>query len=465
LSVAVRVSASPRGRLGTAIAAFGVAFVGTLFVALAQGPKIFYFDSGHYWLLGETFVHNGHFSLLNFESPIRGYILPLICHELRAIANSLLWRPSSLVKLFNALIFALIGAVLAPRLAEIAWPEQRWGLARRMALATLLVVFWGGFLNFPLSDLPGLAMALLALIAIARPDSPGWMLTAGVAAALALDIRAAYLLFGGILILLVAWAWFDQRGRKHASTARRALCAGLLIAGFAAVSLPQSLSAHRYYKTWSFVPGATLDLSSLYLTPGLGLQRVGAYVGPGLPPSMEYIDPTGVRLLHEQKNGKITSTGQYVGLIASHPIAMGALLGRHVINGLDARYSTPYVEHIEPRLGLRLAGFLLIFLALVRVLWPTARRSLGPAKWRYPVALLLCCPTSVPAPMEPRYMLPANLVGYILVLTPGWPNPIGPGEAGLRRFRTLAILVVSYLVFMALVWHVVSATTKHLRIG
>jgi hypothetical protein len=465
LSVAVRVSAASRQRLGTGIAAFGVAFVGTLLVALAQGSKVFYFDSGHYWLLGETFVQNGHFSLLNFESPTRGYVLPLICHELQAVANSLLWKPSSLVKLFNALIFALIGAVLAPRLAEIAWPQHRWGLKRRIALAALLVVFWDGFLNFPLSDLPGLAMALLALVAISRPDSPGWMLTAGVAAALALDIRAAYLLFAGVLIVLVAWAWLDRRGTQQASTARRALCAGLLIVGFAAVSLPQSLTAHRYYNTWSFVPGATLDLASQYLTPGLGLQRVGAYVGPGLPPSMEYVDPAGARLLHEQKNGKIASTGQYLGLIASHPITMGALLGRHVINGLDARYSTPYVEHIDPRLGLRLAGFLLVFLALVRVLWPTARRSLGPAKWRYPVALLLCCLTSVPAPMEPRYMLPTYLVGYTLVLTPGWPNPLGPAEAGLWRFRTLAILVVSYLVFMAVVWHVVSATTKNLHIG
>jgi hypothetical protein len=444
---------------------FGVAFGVALTVALLQGLKPFYYDSGQYWSLAETFTLNGHFSLLNFDSSSRGYALPLIYRELNAIAEGLAWNPSSLVKLFNVLVFALIGAVLAPSVAEIAWPRHPWGPVRRLALVALLIIFWGGYVSFPLSDFPALAMALVALVAIARPDKPGWMLLAGVAGGLALDIRASYLLLGPILLVLVIWAWLDQRGTQHASTGRRAVCAGMLILGFAAVSLPQSLASHRHGFSWSFVPGATLSLSSLYLTPGMANQAYGTYVGSGeAGPEMFYGDSAGARLLAKQKNGQISSSGQYAGLIASHPIAMASLLARHVINGLDARYSTPYVEHLETgsRRWLRIASFLLVFLALARVSWPAARRRLGPARWRYPVALVLCSATSVPSLMEARYMLPVYLFSYVMVLTPGWPSPIGPATAGLRRFRTLAILLAASAAFMAIVWHVTSVAGSQL---
>ena len=146
---------------------------------------------------------------------------------------------------------------------------------------------------------------------------------------------------------------------------------------------------------------------------------------------------------------------------------MFGVFARHVINGLDARYNTVYVEHVETGSlhGLRIAGFLLVFLALVRVLWPAARRRLAPAKWRYPVALLLCCLTSVPASMEARYMLPVYMFAYMMVLAPGWPNPIEHDKTGLRRFRTLAVLLTSGLVFTAIVWHVVASASSHLKFG
>ena len=461
------VGAALRRRPPAIVATFGIVFAVTLIVALGQGLKTFYYDSGEYWSLGQTFTVNGHFSLLNFDSSGRGYALPLIDHGLQEIAEALAWSPSSLAKLFNVLIFALIGAVLAPRLAEIAWPRQRWGAVPRLALVALLLIFWRGYLSFPLSDFPALAMVLVALVSIARQDTPGWMLLAGVAGGLALDMRASYIMLEPILAILVIWAWLDQRGTRHASIARRALCAGLLVLGFAAASLPQSLSSHRHGFTWSPVPGATSSVSSLYLTPGMANQRYDTYVGTDHPPQMYYEDASGAKLLEKQKGGQISSSGQYVGLIVSHPVAMVSLLVRHVINGLDARYSTVYVEHLETDSNRwpRLAGFLLVFLALARVLWPAARRRLGPAKWRYPVALLLCGATSVPTPVEARYMLPAYLLSYMLVLTPGWPSPIGPATAGvlaLRRFQTLAILAAGYLVFMAVVWHVTSVATDQL---
>lgn len=452
-------------RRGAVLAAFGIAFAGTLVVALLLGLKPFYYDSGGYWSLGETYVRNGHFSLLNFDSPLRGYLLPLIDHGLQGLAVAFRWNSSSFAKLLNVLSFALIGTVLGPRLAEITWPQWRWGICRRLALTALLIIFWKGYLPFPLSDFPAFTLALLALVSIDRAENPGWMLLGGLASAAAIDMRPSYLLLAPILIVLIVWAWLKGPDSERPVIPWRMLCGGLFVVGFLVVSLPQSLSSHRHFHTSSFVPGAAGHVADINLTVGLALQHYETYVGVGHGPEMDYQDEAGSQLLAKQPNHSINSTGQYLGLIISHPTTMAALFLRHIVNGLDQRYTTPYVEHLDTgsHRWLRLAGLLLIFLGMLRILWSTARRRLGPARWRFPVALSLCCATSIPSAMETRYLLPIYLLSYILVLIPRWPNPIGPAVEGLRRYRTTAIIVVAYLAFMVAVWQIASDATKHLH--
>jgi hypothetical protein len=457
-----------RARPALGPVAFGLALAGAASIALLQGSKPFYYDSGGYWSLAGSFTQKGHFSLLNFESSLRGYGLPLIYRGLQAIVEGLRWSPSVVVKLFNGLLFALIGGLLAPGLAELAWPERRWGISRRVALTVLLLVFWSGYLNFPLSDFPALAAALLTLVAAGRVDSPGWMFVAGASCAAAIDLRPEYLPLAPIPLGFAAWQWLAQRRRLGPRVARRALCVALLGVGFVAVSLPQSLSAHRHFGDWSFVPGAAANLTGEQLGNGLEFQRYDTYVGGDRPPEMFYYDEAGHGLLSEQKHGSIESVSQYAGLVADHPFFFAGLVVRHAINGLDERYSTPYIEHVhstaEPLR--RFAGFLLVFLAVVRVLWPAARRSLAPARWRYPVTLLLCCVTSLFTAVEPRYLLPAYLLSYMLVLAPGWPSPLGGAGTGLRRRLLVpAALAVAYAASMAVVWHVVTSATAHLRFG
>jgi hypothetical protein len=456
-----------RGWPSSALVAFSVAFAGTLAIAMLQGEKPFYEDSHGYWTLGETFFVHGHFSLLNFSSGLRGYLYPLINHVLQRLDADLKWTASSTVKLSNALVFALIGAVLAPALIRTVWPAQpSWGIGRRLALTALLVVFWSGYLNFPLSDFPGLAAGMLTLVAVARTDSPGWMLTAGIALGMTVNFRAAYLPLAPMVAALLAWTWLAQRGKPHASASRRALCAGLLVVGFAMISLPQSLSAHRHFGIWSFVPSApTFEPASTFFTPGMYMENRDTYIlGNSSNDLMVYDYPAGQRLLEAQKGEQIASTSQYLGLFLSHPIVMGGLIIGHVVNSMDPLYSTPYVEnvHNEGRTWGRIAAFLLIFVALVRVSWPAARRRLGPSRLRYLAALSICCVTTVPTDIERRYFLPLYLLSYALALTPGWPSPLSPATVGLRRFRTPAIIGVCFVAYAAVVWYFTSEAINHL---
>jgi hypothetical protein len=470
LSWRVRAKAQERRWPRSAALAFGVAFTGTLAVSLLQGEKQFYNDSSEYWSLAATFTVHGHFSLLNFSNGERGYVLPLINHVIQVLATKLAWTSSSTVKLSNSLLFALIGTVLGPALMKTVWPRQpTWGVGRRLMLVALLVVFWSGYLNFPLSDFPGLAMALLTLVAVARSDSPGWMLMAGVALGMSINMRAAYIVFAPAVVALVAWTWLSQRGTRHASVSHRVLCAGLVMIGFAAISLPQSLAAHRHYGTWSFLPDAsTVQPAGMFLGPGMTIEARDTYVGSGRSILMSYGYPAGQRLLAEQKGGKIASTSQYIALFASHPIVMGGLIVGHIVNSLDPLYSTPYIEnlHNTGQTWGRIVGFLLVFIALLRVLWPAARRRLGPGRLWYLVALAACCATTVPSPIERRYMLVLYLLSYTLALMPGWPNPIRSSSdvVGLRRFQVAAIIAVSLLAYASVVWYFTDAALSNLRL-
>ncbi len=391
--------------------------------------------------------------------------MALITYVLRWFAHGLRWSGSAVVKLFNAALFALIGAVLAPRIAEATWPLQRWGIWRRLVLAVLLLIFWSGDLNYPLSDFPGLALALLALVAIAQPQRPGWMLIAGVAGGLAVDIRPAYLLLMPTLVAIAAWTWLRQSHRRR-SLVRSSACVGLLALGFAAVSLPQSLASQRHYQSWSFLPGGP-NLSDEQLTAGTSDQRYDTFAKPdGRAFAMIYPDAAGARVLRTQRDGAISGPLQYAEMVVGHPLAMAEVIVRHLVNGLDMRYSTVYVEHLDSggHLGLRLAGFLLVFLALVRLLWRPARASLGPTRWRYPAALSVCCLTSVFGAIETRYLLPVWLLVYMLALAPGWPRLLAAGATGLRRLRALAVLAFVGLVFAAVVWHLLEGVSAHVAL-
>ena len=179
---------------------------------------------------------------------------------------------------------------------------------------------------------------------------------------------------------------------------------------------------------------------------------------------MRYVYPAGLRLLEEQPGGKVKSTSQYLGLFVSHPLVMGGMIVRHIINGMDPLHSSYLVENLHNggRTWGRISGFLLVFIALLRLLWPAARRMLGPGRLRYLAALALCCVPIVPTQMERRYMLPIYLLVYVLALTPRWPNPIGPALAGLRRFRTPAVIAVAFVAYACVVWYITSDALNHL---
>jgi hypothetical protein len=466
--------ARPRRRLVRALPvalATLAAFVVLYLIALGQGDKPFYYDSGGYFSLADAFVDaKGHFSLLHFSDPLRGYLLPLLLHGVRSINyHYASFSNNELAKLVNAATFAAIGMVLAPAFAQVVFPQRRWGLVRRVALTGVLAIAWTGYLTFPLSDFPALATALCALLAMTR--APAWWAAAstGALVAAAIEMRPAYLMLAPAVLVLFALQWRQARRTGDGpQTWRFGLGLALMAVSFVLVVLPQSLSAHKYHHTWSFLPGASLHLGSYQLTEGTRMQRYETLVSPDAFGGLVYQYAPGGRIVYDRTDRKIESGGAYAGIVLTHPHVFADLYVRHLINGFDQRYTTPYPYFRKigsDGLPIRVLGLALAFLALLRLAWPQARRRLGPARARYAVALASTVVTSIPSAMETRFLLPLWLLAAILVLGAGWPNPLRSDAAsGVARLRTPAALLAGAVVFAALAWAVATNTSEHLQL-
>jgi hypothetical protein len=457
-------SAQDYSRAHPAQVAFAILLVAALIVAAIQGSKEFWWDSHGYWELSEGFNHAGTFSFSHYAyDGLRGYALPLTYFLLHHGGLQVGLGPGSDVNIFNAVLFALLGAVLAPELARITWPDRPWGLLPRLALGALLLIFWSGYLSYPLSDFPALVAGVLALVAVSRAASPAWLALAGLAAGYAINARPAYLLLAPLILFVFGWSWWREREQVPAGTARRVLCVVALVAGLLVVTVPQSLYEHRASGSYTPLPGGG-ELAGLQYSAGLKMQRTEARASVGPRPVMEYMEPSAVPIREELPAGKVADTGKYLEIVLDNPVTMAGLFFRHIVNGLDQRYTTPYIEHLEPpaRRLLRLAGFLLIFAALLRLIWPRARRSLGAARRRYPLTLLACCATVPTTAVETRYLVPVFLLAAMVVLTPGWPNPLEAG-VGARRFRTIAVATACLAVYLVVVGLTVQRATHSLE--
>lgn len=434
-----------------------------------RGYKTFYYDSYLYWQLGHSFEHNGHFSLVAFNPAgyPRGYSLPLLNHFLQVIASAAGIGGVTMVKLFGVLLATTLGVVVAPRLARQLFPNASIGVGRVLALNGLLFLFWRDHFDFPLSDFPSLLAASVALLGLLRASAPGYVV-AGLGFGLAANMRPSYqpALLGALLVaaLLPIRRW-DWRLR---STSTALVLSGALIA-----FLPQMVINHHARGSWSpSVPGGK-EISLLQLSDGMTAQKYETYVGSsaGYPqPQVFYLDPATADVLarhHIQsapvffgQRPPIASYGQYARIVMHDPAEAAASYMRHIFNGLDVRYPTPYVRNLgNTSILLSLLQYTLMFLLFARLLLPETRRALGRVRWAGVIILASPCLTAIPGPVEPRFFLPLQLLIYMFACFGPGTRVFLLGDGSQRRIA----LGLSYTAFILVCLTLSSETLSHLQ--
>lgn len=369
-----------------------------------QGERMPY-DAGHYWELAVGFKgQDGSFSLLNFQDPTRGYLAALVQFPaliVRYLSNCTM--PTA-AKVTGTGWAALLFAFLIPELWQ-SLTSQRISSGRWLLLVLLAFLFWRDHFSFTASDIPALALLLLALWAFSRPKV-GWWLVAGLSLAGATNCRPMYLAAVPPALLLAVW-W----SRQCSFSPFRWL---LLLLGAVVVLGPQVGINRLHFNSNS--PLVEAQVSSiqhvpLYLKQLTWGTRVLRY-DTDLHQRLIYADSAGLAVLRHEGIREYTSYRQFIGVVMRHPFDYSWRYVRHFFNGLDVLQPSLYVlrDYGPERPWLQLLNYSALGLALGALL------SVPHAKWlRWPrawvlLALLLPCLIAVPMAMEGRFLLPLHLL-------------------------------------------------------
>jgi hypothetical protein len=405
------------------------------------GDPHFYYDAANYWSLGGTFGKSGHFSLLDFSSTVRGYSLPLFNRGLSVVASHVGAGSVTIVQITGSLEIALLGTILVPRVVRAYWPAARLDPTRVLLFNAIVFFFWRDHLGFPLSDFPALTLAMLALFALSRRSLVGYAVAGG-ALGLAWNVRQAYLATLVVLLVIVGVRAGIRRTPLRAATA-----VAIVLAGIAIVSLPQVLINHRHVHTWSPAVQGGPAIVAMDLTFGMETQRYETYVGTKFPaPTVYYLDPSTIAVRNEENITTVRDYTQYAHIVESHPTEMVAAWARRMFNGLDVRYTTPYIHDLGSAWeGFSLLNYSLIFAAMVRLLVPAFRRKLGKIAWPEALAFCAACVPAIPFAVESRFFLPIQFVIYALVVfgpgtREGWRSLGRQGQVSLAIVYPLFLL-------------------------
>ncbi|SMB93528.1 hypothetical protein SAMN00120144_2653 [Hymenobacter roseosalivarius DSM 11622] len=414
---------------------FGVVFLLFLIHLLTSRYHDLYYDSSGYWFLANTFDQKGasRFSFYNFNSALRGYLLPLLHYPAAVIVreffpDAVSEAAKSMGALWAGSVFGVVGPVVWEKVSGKAISNLR-----RLLFAGVGFVLWRDYFNFPLSDFPSVLALLLALLVAYRSQNYQSALATGAFVAAAVYIRPLSLLVVPFVagLLLLGPSGQDSTAGIKISWLKQAVRLGLFSLAFLLVGIPQYvINSNNYQSPDLLILGLgdgdfrINEVDNVYLfkiNEGLDKQRYETNIGTDYPiPQAIYLDAAGRALLERNGNPVFDSYYKYLVFVVSHPADMAALYTRHFFNGLDVLYPGPYVSKIYgSTLPLSLVNYTVLFAALLVILLRV--RQLQASHWLLVGALFITCLASMPLMIETRYFLPLNLLLYAVACF-GWPT-------------------------------------------
>lgn len=444
-----------------ALVVSGVVLLGYLiYLPLTDYTKL-YFDAGGYWQGAKSYYGTGRFAFFSFFQQ-RGYLFSLLLAPFTKLEQTYGWVPLRITRLLGASVAAAVFGWAGPAL----WQAVRGGapipLGRRLLFAVLGFLLWRDYFNFSLTDFPALLALSIALVSLLRGRGLASALLAGAAVAAAANMRPVYqaaLPAVGLLTLLPplgrAWWWGGAR-------------TATLLLGAALVLWPQLKSNDDHLGIRS--PWVITSLPSqpnLYLKQlewGLQMQKYETSVASDYPMAqMRFEDKRGQALFQATGLAEFTEPHQYLELCLGRPWRAGGVWLRHLFNGLDVQYASPYIQEVfTPTWALAWLNYSLIWGGLFVLL---VRRWQRPTSgWVRPVlvlmALLVPCAATLPTAIECRFLLPLHLL--LMAAVAFGAAPLRWWQQATRRGRTA--LVVSYVAVVVAGFSASASSQSHLAI-
>jgi hypothetical protein len=256
--------------------------------------------------------------------------------DLRGVLTPFLYLPAALITYVggqemagvavlaeNAVLIALIGAVLLPRLVAI-WRPVTPTVVVVTAVGSGVVL--AGFAPYPLSDLWGATLLLVTFVALDLRTWP-WILAAGLSAGVAVNVRPATLLPLGAVVLALLVA---RRG-----------AAVWFASGVVVALIPQFLFNRSRGVLGLPVPDRTGWLTELQSTYAPFIVRYDTVIAsPGTSPSLSFCSPHMARAL---EGNLPSSPGELAVTYLTHMPASILMTAQKIGASLHWPLSTPYM--------------------------------------------------------------------------------------------------------------------------
>ena len=394
------------------------------------------YDAGQYWELATRFFRGGHFSLLHYDSSLRGYAGPLLLLPAWALRHLTGWLPLTCTGITGAGWAAVLFGWLLPA----GWERttgQRLSAGRWALVVALGFLCWRDHFIFPLMDVPACVLFGGGLLALWSPRALVWG-AAGLALGAALNVRPSYMISLPAALLL---GWHLSRSSPGAAQRWSALAAGMAI-----VLLPQMLINLKYYQQPTpLVLWDQTDPRPLYLRAlGWGTRVERYETGFFLHDARILVvpDAEGIEQMRKYGPAGFPSYGQYFAFVAQHPLPVVTRYLRHFYNSFDLWYATPYPLQARPpgQLALQMFNHAALGLGLL-ALWRLPRRHSRAAQLVL-LAFGLQVLLTVPFHVETRYALPVHLI-LLLAATDS------SGWAALRASRQWAVWALGAVLWLA----------------
>ncbi len=462
--------------------AFPLVFAIILYLNIPPRDYRFYYDSGQYWELRNSFVRHGVFSLLNYHDQLRGYLFPLINYSLSVLARSAGVADYIGYEAAMSFVYAGFLTVLVPGLVELIFNRQP-GIFPILTFSSVAVAFWRGSFFYPLSDL----LAFLFLLAgtfIAMKFHRHWwpLFLTGMFWGGAAVIRPPYEI---TLPALFLWAVYYYR--RELSLVVWPILFRLLsiLVGLIFVFTPQMIINIVHFEIFSpFVPAQRAGGENEFLWQlgnGIEIQKYETNVGTTYPNTFVFFRDrqgesvlirSGYKAVATSVSGDIgpdrtLTIMEYIKLVFDYLPDMISIYARHLFNGLDVVYNTVYVTDIFGRaLVLRFVNYSIWFLVIIYIahimLRLDKRKYLGSASF-LPVIFSLPSILSIPTAIEVRYMLPVHLMAYALVAF--WVLPEFAVAGFVQKKNVILRHITWYILFVILCFMLSSNTYAGLNYG
>ncbi|ADZ85484.1 hypothetical protein [Cellulosilyticum lentocellum] len=413
------------------ILAISISFITLLIAAVVFCTKTQIYDSEYYWSWGMSIFNNGKINFLNFPETFRGYLYPFIIASLRVIGLKLFNSEWILFILFNCVIFTGIICVLVPKLLEYDM-NSKYSWIKSFIFSILVVIFWRNHLVYSLSDIPAMAMFMLAVLMLknlykGKGIFPYLLKSFFIGCILyaAYNTRAIYL-YAGILVIIY-YIIINLKQNKITLIG----FIGALILGGALIAIPQMKINEQY--TGSSTPRVLTEqlfnydnnLQMYQIYEGMGMTRYESLITQYEDydkPAIGYPDVTGKQIIIEEGlTGSlgVLGLGDIIKLYLKYPFDFVSIYMNHIFSYLTIIWSdSTYIDSFcaDKYFFFTINVFVWLY-ALAGWIFKgdCDKKRIGWENWGFLIIMLIPCIMCIPGVPELRFwsLIYFLIYGYI----------------------------------------------------